>query len=316
MIIYLLKRKRFLISFLFLTILLVWSFLQHGPLEPMKFRTDAKGYVIDAAPYPPFSLFLLGSDKDGYSMGQMVIQGAKYTIGTIIVVTLFRMLISLILSAFIYSLKPKYYHGLRAIFEPFSIVPQTIIAFFILASILLMPMEGFQNPLWQRIVFELFILVVLAIPNLTIQLANEMRIVRKEPFIEASQTLGAGNCFIFIKHMIPQLYEKWILLFGQQFLQVLQLLVHLGYLKLLFGGSIVQYGFGGSNDPPKSVSNEWSGLIGENMSYLFVHQWILLVPMAFFIFTAISVFLINDSIRDYIQTKNRLNLSHKQNLEV
>jgi peptide/nickel transport system permease protein len=83
----------------------------------------------------------------------------------------------------------------------------------------------------------------------------------------------------------------------------LQLLTHLGYLGLFFGGTIVQYN---SDDPPKSVSNEWSGMIAANVDFLRFHQWILLVPMAFFILTAISVFFINDSVKDYFQKKDRI----------
>jgi peptide/nickel transport system permease protein len=256
MILYLLKRKRFLIGCLFLSVMLTLSFLQHGPIQQIMFHSDAKGNIIDVPPYPPFSFFVLGTERFGYSLGQMIVQGAKYTIGSILVVTFLRILISLIISAFIYTLKPRYYNWLKTIFEPFSIVPQTIIAYFILANILLAPNTGFHTTLWQRVSFEIFILILIAIPNLTIHLSNELKIVRKESFIEASQTLGAGNVYIFFKHMIPHLYEKWILLFGQQFLQVLQLLTHLGYLGLFFGGSLVQYG---TDDPPKSVSNEWSG---------------------------------------------------------
>jgi peptide/nickel transport system permease protein len=303
MILYLLKSIRFLIGFLFLALMMVFSFLQHGPIHQIVFRSDAKGNFIDSSPYPPFSVFLLGSDRFGYNLGQMMIQGAKYTIGSIIVVTFMRMLFSLLISTMIYTLKPKYYKVLKTLFEPFSVVPQTIIAFFILASVLWMPMTGFQTSLWQRVLFEFFILVLIAIPNLTMQLFNELRVVRKESFIEASQTLGAGQMYIFFKHMIPHLYEKWILLFGQQFLQVLQLLTHLGYLGLFFGGTIVQYN---SDDPSKSVSNEWSGMIAANVDFLRFHQWMLLVPMAFFILTAISVFFINDSVKDYFQKKDRI----------
>jgi peptide/nickel transport system permease protein len=52
------------------------------------------------------------------------------------------------------------------------------------------------------------------------------------------------------------------------------------------------------------------GLIGGNLSYLFIHQWILLVPMFFFVLTAISVFFINDSVRDYFGMKDWIR--HKQ----
>lgn len=208
----------------------------------------------------------------------------------------------------IYTLKPGFYKIFKIVFEPFSVVPQTVITFFILVSVLWMPETGFHISLWKRVLFELLILVLVAIPNLTLQISNELTIVRKESFIEASQTLGAGNMYIFFKHMIPHLYEKWILLFGQQFLQVLQLLTHLGYLGLFFGGTIVQYN---SDDPPKSVSNEWSGMIAANVDFLHVHQWILVVPMAFFVLTSICVFLINDSVKEFFQMKDRIREQQK-----
>jgi peptide/nickel transport system permease protein len=314
MVVFLLKRKRFIFSVLFLLTLLTASVIHnvvyHGKINQVMFQTDTKGNMLSAPPYPPFKVFLLGSDRNGYSLLDMMIEGAKYTIGITIVVTLCRMLLSLILSAFIYSLKPRIYNGLKVVFEPFSIVPQTIIAFFILKSVLWMSVDGFQHPFWQRALFETFILVIIAIPNLTIHLSNEMRIVEKEPFIEVSKTLGASKPYIFFKHIVPHLYEKWILLFGQQFIQSLQLLAHLGFMKLFFGGTFVSYGIYG--DPPKSISYEWSGLIGDSLGYLFVQQWIILVPIGFFIITAICVASINDSIKTYFQKRDMIRYSKEE----
>ncbi|MDQ0198709.1 peptide ABC transporter permease [Neobacillus ginsengisoli] len=308
MVLFLLKKKRFLFGFLFLATLLTLSIFNtvnnHGKIEQIRFHTDKKGNLLDAPPYPPFTLFVFGSDKEGFNLGQLIVEGAKYTIGITIVVSILRMLFSLIISGFIYTLRPAFYKLLKTIFEPFSIVPQTIIAYFILYSVLWLPMAGFQHPFWQRALFETTILVIIAIPNLTIHLSNEMRIVKKEPFIEASKTLGAGNGYIFFKHIVVHLHEKWILLFGQQFLQVLQLLAHLGFLKLFFGGSIVEYGLG--SGPPTSASHEWAGLIGSNISYLYFQQWIILVPIGFFILTSISVFFVNDSLKEYFQMKDTL----------
>jgi len=301
MAIFLLKRKRFVVSVLFLVTLFTWSILNNGEIQQVRFNTDKSGNLLDAPPYPPFSVFLLGSDRLGYDLGQMMIVGAKYTIGITLLVAILRMFLSIILSAFIYSLKPKIYSVLKSIFEPFSVVPQTIIAYFILVSVLWMPIDGFPNPFWQRALFETIILVIIAIPNLTIQLSGEMRQVEKEPFIEAAKILGASQTSIFFKHIIPHVYEKWILLFGQQFIQALQLLAHLGFMKLFFGGSFIAYG--DSNDPPRSISYEWSGVIGDSISYLFSNQWIILVPIIFFVLTAISVALINDSVKAFFQHK-------------
>lgn len=305
---YLLKRKKFLFGVLFLGSLLLFSFLHSGGIKQVAFHTDSKGNLLDAPPYRPLTVFWLGSDKFGYSLGDMIVSGAKYTIGISLIITLFRMLLSLVVSYFVFTFRPFFYKGLQTVFEPFSLVPQTIIAFFILYNVLWMPAGGFLHPFWQRILFESVVLILIALPNLIMHLSSEMRIVVNEPFIEVSQTLGARKPHLFFKHILPHLYEKWILLFGQQFIQVLQLLAHLGFMKLFFGGTVVDY-VGG---PPRSTSYEWSGLIGDSIGYLYVHQWILLVPMAFFGLTALSVAFINDSLKAYFQKENELLLKKQK----
>lgn len=303
MLLFLLKRKRFVISAVFLITLVTWSILNtalnDGHIRQVKFHTDEKGNFIDAAPYPPLTVFLFGSDRFGYDIGMMLVEGAKWTIGVTLVVVMVRMFLSLMLSSLVYTLSPKIYEGIKNVFEPFSIVPQTIICYFILYSVLWEPIEGFANPFWERALFQTMIMAVVAIPNLTIHLMGEMRAVEKETFIEAAKTLGASKSSIFFKHIIPHVYEKWIILFGQQFIQSLQLLAHLGFMKLFFGGTKVPYG--DSNTPPRTLSYEWSGIIGDSTSNLYFQQWMVLIPIGFFIATAVSVALINDSIKDYFQ---------------
>ncbi|WP_195891938.1 ABC transporter permease subunit [Neobacillus dielmonensis] len=268
-------------------------------------QTDEQGKILDKPPYPPFSVYLLGSDIYGYDLGHKMVEGAKWTIGVVLVVTFFRMLLSLIFSFCVYSLPSPIYKSMKMIFEPFSVVPQTIIAYFILYSVLWMPIDGFANPFWQRALFETLILVMIAIPNLTIHISEEIRMVVKEEFIEASKVLGSGKTHIFFKHIVPHVYEKWILLFGQQFIQALQLLAHLGFMLLFFGGTYVPYG-APKEEAPHSVSYEWSGVIGGDVSYLYSYSWVVLVPIGFFILTAISVALINDSVKAYFQTRNAI----------
>lgn len=308
MLLFLVKRKKFWFGFLFLVTLLILSLFHTGGIKQIPFHTDAKGTLLDAPPYPPFKVFWLGSAKFGYSLGDMIVVGAKFTIGISILITLFRMLLALILSYFVYSLPSFLYKGIKMIFEPFSLVPQTIIAFFILYSVLWMPSIGFQHPFWQRALFETVILTFLALPNLTIHLSDEMRLVEHEDFIMVSKTLGGQKRHVFFTHLVPHLYENWILLLGQQFIQVLQLLAHLGFMKLFFGGSLVDYSGG---DAPRTVSYEWSGIVGDSVSYLFVHQWILLVPMAFFVLTALSVAFINESLHTYFQKEKAIRLRKK-----
>lgn len=306
MLLFLIKKKRFLISALFVVTLFTWSILQstvwNGEISQTRFQSDEHGNILSRAPYPPLTEFLLGSDINGYDLGVMIMIGAKWTIGITLAVVIFRMLISILLSSLVYSLPDRLYNGLKTVFEPFTVVPQTIIVYFILYTVLWMPQQGFSSLFWDRALFQTCILVLIAIPNVTIQLAGEMRLVQKEDFIEVSKVLGAGKPHLFFKHIVPHVYEKWILLFGQQFIQTLQLLAHLGFLKIFFGGTYVPYGQESKDfEEPSSVSYEWSGLIGGNISYLYSHSWLVLVPIFFFVLTAISVALINDSLRTYFQ---------------
>jgi peptide/nickel transport system permease protein len=312
MLIYLLKRKRFLISFLFLSTLVIASILNtilnDGKIRQTMFHTDKNGNLIDKAPYPPFTEYILGTDRYGYDLVHLLVEGAKWTIGIVLVVTLLRMILGLIISSFIFSIKPAIFNLIKSIFEPFSVVPQTIIAYFILFSVLWRPGDGFHTSFWQRAAFETIVLVLLAVPNLTIHLANEMKIVEKESFIEVARTLGASKFRIFFKHIVPHVYEKWILLFGQQFIQSLQLLAHLGFMSLFFGGTIPP----DDDTPPRSVSFEWSGVIGGDISYLYSYPWIVMIPIGFFVLTSISVALINESVKSYFQSDERQRLRTKK----
>ncbi|MBU8918625.1 ABC transporter permease subunit [Bacillus sp. FJAT-29953] len=308
MVLFLLKKKRFVISVLFLTTLLTLSFLNtivnNGEIELFRFIYDDNGNLKAAPPHPPFTVFITGTDIFGYNLGQMMIEGAKWTIGITFIVTSLRLLFSLVLSAFIYPLKPRIYDTIKVIFEPFSVVPQTIIAYFILHSVLWEPVDGFSTLFWQRALFETFILVIIAIPNLTVHLSSEMRLVEKEEFIEAAKTMGGSKVYLFFKHIVPHVYEKWILLFGQQFIQVLQLLAHLGFMSLFFGGTDVPYG--DLDTPPLSLSYEWSGVIGGSISYLYSYHWMVLVPIMFFVCTALSMAFINDSLEAYFNRRSAI----------
>ncbi|WP_051865601.1 hypothetical protein [Metabacillus indicus] len=302
MIVQLLKKKRFLISFLFLSALLLLSIgntlINDGEIQQIRYVKDSDGGVKHAPPYAPLEVFLLGSDRFGFDLLHMIVEGAKYTIGMTILIALLRMICSLIFSYFICSMKPFFFKLIKTLSEPFSVVPQTIFAFFLLHSVLWMPPEGFQSTMFERVAFHTAVLVLIAVPSLSMQLSGEIRMTLDESFIEASKTLGGRKSHLFMKHIIPVLYERWMLLFGQQLIQVLLLLAHLGVFKLFFGGTVVSYGMGG--DPPRTFSYEWSGMIGDSLGYLYVQQWIALVPISFFAVTAICFSLMNDALKEVI----------------
>lgn len=298
----LLKTKKFIFGVSFLTILLVLSILNtvvnDGKIRQVSFVYNEDGSLDKAPPYPPFDVFVLGSDMYGYDMLHTVIEGAKYSIGIVLIVAFLRMLLSIVLSYFLFRVPERVFKLLKAVAEPLSFFPQTLIAYFLLATVVMYTINGFNHPLWVRVVYEFIILVLIALPALTVQLIEQKRRIWKEEFIESAITLGGSKRHIYFKHVLPQLYEEWILMFGQQFLQVLTLLVHLGVMLVLFGGTILGEG------PPSSVTHEWSGLIGLNKRFMLAYEWIVYVPILFFAMTALSVAMINKALSDFFSHKD------------
>ncbi|CAM3948827.1 peptide ABC transporter permease [Mesobacillus thioparans] len=298
----LLKTKKFIFGASFLTVILVLSILNtvvnDGKIRQVQFVYNEDGSLDKAPPYPPFDVFLFGSDMYGYDMLHTVIEGAKYSIGIVLIVAFLRMLISIVLSYFLFRVPERIFKLLKAVSEPLSFFPQTLIAYFLLATVVMYTIHGFHHPLWVRVVYEFIILVLIALPALTVQLIEQKRLVWKEEFIESAITLGGSKRHIYFKHILPQLYEEWILMFGQQFLQVLTLLVHLGVMLVLFGGTIMGEG------PPSSVTHEWSGLIGLNKRFMLAYEWIVYVPILFFALTALSVAMINKALSDFFSHKD------------
>lgn len=298
----LLKIKKFLFGASFLIILMTLSILNtvlnDGEIRQERFFYNEDGTINKAPPYPPFDVFPLGSDMYGYDMLHTVIEGAKYSIGIVLVVAFFRMLFSVVLSYFLFRVPESVFKAIKAFAEPLSFFPQTLIAYFLLSTVVLYTIHGFHHPLWVRVTYEFIILILVALPALTVQLTEQKRRVWKEEFIQSAITLGGSKRHIYFKHVLPQLYEEWILMFGQQFLQVLALLVHLGVLHVLFGGTIMGEG------PPSSVTHEWSGLIGLNKRFMLTYEWIVYVPILFFALTALSVAMINKSLSDFFKHKD------------
>ncbi|WP_066099014.1 ABC transporter permease [Bacillus sp. SJS] len=284
------REKKFVAGFVFLALLLLLSIgntiFNNGDISQARLSFGEKGTVLAKPPYAPSVQNLLGTDVYGYDMLHIIIQGAKYTIGIALLITIIRMVCSYITGAVISTYFPKGIPLLRVITEPFTIVPQLLIAYFILLNVLWMPDEGFPNPFWERALFEVFILSIIAIPALTLYMADQMRSFWKMDFIESSKTLGGSQTHIFWRHIRPSTFGSSVLLFIQQFIQVLSLLAHLGVLELFFGGTMTDAIM---TDPPKTLSYEWSGLIGDSYPLIRYYPWIPLTVIVFFTLTILAV---------------------------
>lgn len=183
-------------------------------------------------------------------------------------------------------------------FDPFSIVPMVMISYFMLNEVLTFDSGAEVVPLYLRVAFQIIVLVFLAVPTVMLFVAQEVKRIKKEEFMLAATVLGGSKWHRLKRHIWPHMLPSFLLLVAQQFVSVLLLLLHLGLLKLFFGGTIL---FGLDAD---SVTKEWTGLIGQNFRHLTTHTWIVLIPIAFYSMTILSGNLISNSMQDAIKLGN------------
>ncbi|MDY0404461.1 ABC transporter permease subunit [Virgibacillus sp. 179-BFC.A HS] len=134
-----------------------------------------------------------------------------------------------------------------------------------------------QYSFWQKAVFELIILTIVAIPTTSLLIGNQINQVYKEEFISSAKTLGGSRFFILKKHVLPHMKPRILIQFTQEIVQVLILLIHLGFFRILFGGTS-ELGYDPSQKVYISLSSEWSGMVGEGFGHLNGWWWTFSVP--------------------------------------
>ncbi|MEM5594528.1 peptide ABC transporter permease [Niallia circulans] len=189
--------------------------------------------------------------------------GAKYTLIFALLIAFLRVVGALFL-AVIYSfyLKHSAQQWIAKMVDSIHFMPLSLIAYILLTPILLPGLEGFSYSFWERVFLETMILTLLVVPLTTVLLGKEINRVSDYEFIASAKVMGGGKFQIFIRHILPHLGPRLTILFGQQFIQVLLIFMHLGIFNYFFGGTKLSMDpmFA---DPPQSTTYEWSGLIGQ-----------------------------------------------------
>ncbi|MEZ7794405.1 ABC transporter permease [Niallia circulans] len=227
------------------------------------YYADDGSTLISAMPHAPTEPFFFGSDKLGYSLFDQLVVGAKYTLFFALLIAFLRVIGGLILAIF-YSF--YFTKGVQNIFAKLSdsihFMPLSLVAYILLRPILVPTIDGYTNTFTERILLETLILTILVLPLTTVLIGKEMNHVLENEFIISAKVLGGNKLKLFTRHVLPHISARLTILFGQQFIQVLLIFMHLGLFNYFFGGTKVSFDplF---PDPPMSSTYEWSGLIGQ-----------------------------------------------------
>ena len=319
MIKFILTKKRLCIGILyFISLILLsffYSFYLKDHLPPIKrFYRDSLG-VLHSVPYSPLQYPPFGTDRGAVNLFWKVIEGAKYTIGVVLIVSACQIIFSTILGVTLSNSWALIRKTFAKFAQIFYYVPTVLIIFFILPSATY-DLGGEQHIL-AMIEKQIITLICVAVPALSLYVANEIDLIMKKEFIVSASLLGGSKFFIFRKHVWPNIKGKVFLLFFQQCSQMMILLTQLGIFNIFIGGGRI------ANDPlmgSKSIysfSNEWAGLMGGNRNELFIAPWIVVTPLFMF---AISIFMMNMIYKQMEElmgeTKIKVNVEKKEKEKV
>jgi peptide/nickel transport system permease protein len=231
-------------------------------------------------PYAPNGTFWLGTDHRGYDVLSLLLNGAKYTMGYALLITLLRFLLAVPLGLYA-GVTGKGRNGLSTMQLITSSVPALL---FIFPAI-----YGLNKvlPTNQTDLILFVMLVVFGIFQVAHLFANRAEFFSGKLFVTASQTMGASTSRIVFRHLLPHLRPEILFAFLTELVQVLFLIGQLAVVNVFLGGGENFELDDGSPFSPKIIiqlttTGEWGGMIAYGIRMIMNYPWILLSAGVFF----------------------------------
>ncbi|WP_144512479.1 ABC transporter permease [Bacillus sp. FJAT-22090] len=317
------KNKLFLLGFVTISGILLASlfyllvFHDHIPVSPLLYDNSGKPLP---APYnwelyPPF-----GTDNFGRNIAIVMLVGAKYTIFAATVITIIRVVPSILFGFLIHFYLGKIERPIKYLADSINYFPITLFAILLLKRIsydeVLMSMGDLVQPLLEMTLIYIFVLSIVYIPTNAVLIANEVKLINKMEFIECSKTLGATTWHIITKHVKPFLVPQLYIIFIKEFMQSLILMSHLGVLSIFIGGLYLKEDlFGVRRDV--SISSDWAGALGMWWNLLWTpYVWIPFIPIVLLTILILAAKCILDGLQHVLSTDERIvNVPEKESTE-
>lgn len=297
----LLKQPTFLIGFIFIFGLLVLSLLYSwfwaDNANKIIVLYTQSGDVIGKAPFSPNQVLPFGTDSYGHQLAFTILDGAKYTILFSLAIGLLRTVIGLIIGIVVSVTPIKIKSNPSTMLQALQTVPISLVLYIILQPVIfdtnhyvyyknIISYAGsmYGKPphysMWATILFETFLLTVKSVPLVSRLFTDEMRLLMKKEYVLSSKTLGSSKWFQIKKHVLPHMWPKIYVVFIQQIILALLIIIHLGVLQIYFGGTYVR--IYPTETDIWGITNEWSGIIGYQLKSYGLTPWMVLFPLLFF----------------------------------
>ncbi|MDW5316545.1 ABC transporter permease [Rhizobium sp. PL01] len=246
-----------------------------APYNPDEQMFD--GLTLEGAPMPPSAQFLLGTDTLGRDLFSRLLYGARTSLIIGLVANGIAVTIGLMIGILSGYMRGLVGNALMRFTDLMMAFPALLLAI-VLAALL-------RPSLW-------IVAMVIALVN-WVQVARivytETRGLVERDFILAERSLGAGHFRILFHHILPHLMPTAIV-WGTLGIATTVLLE----ATLSFLGIGVQ--------PP---TPSWGNIIFESQSYFQAAPWLVFIPGAVILLTALSFNLVGDALRDILDPTQR-----------
>jgi peptide/nickel transport system permease protein len=246
-----------------------------APYNPDEQMFD--GLTLEGAPMPPSTQFLLGTDTLGRDLFSRLLFGARTSLVIGLVANGVAVATGLLIGILAGYLRGFVGNALMGFTDLMMAFPALLLAI-VLAALL-------RPSLW-------IVAMVIALVN-WVQVARivytETRGLVERDFIVAERSLGAGHARILFHHILPHLMPTAIV-WGTLGIATTVLLE----ATLSFLGIGVQ--------PPQP---SWGNIIFESQSYFQAAPWLVFIPGAIILLTALAFNLVGDALRDILDPTQR-----------
>ena len=238
----------------------------------------ATGPTTLYAPQPPSRHHLLGTDRWGYDIFSLLLYGARYTVFAVLGVALARVLLGGALGLLLGMRRGATSMGEAS--GSLGGIPVFIVVYFFMLGI------NINSPLSAPALaaIEGSLIVLLGIPAVAATISLKTIKHRQSEYVLAAVALGAGKRRIATRHVLPFLREDLLLLFSGEVVLVLVLIGQLAVFDLFFGGTV--QAFNPILFTPRA--HEWASMIGASRTSIQAHQWLVLGPLAAFLFAVLG----------------------------
>lgn len=250
---------------------------------------------IFAPPLDPFksSSYPLGTDRWGYDMLTMVLNGIRYTVFISVIVTLIKMIFGSVIGIYVGTWK-KTPGWIESIEHAWSYVPLFLVLFFFLKQI------NFEENVDSNSLIGYFIIVtsMISMPSIISSVRKKSHEISKSVFIEAGRALGANRHRIIWKHIFPQMKESLLVMFILEIVYVITIMGQLALMNIFIGGTLVR------RDPTYflSITKELSGLVGQARGNIYGSFHVLYVPLTVLLITTLSFNLLANGLKNRYQS--------------